>query len=141
MANSGETERVLNIDVLLHEYDALRAEILARANSRFQLVGLASVVAALLGAKELHGFDILWIALALFAVAAFIWVGFRLYINRCAARLWQIEHEINDAIKDTVLKWESHPLPHSWRDVLKSTNRSRPNNRGTLGASRATNGE
>jgi hypothetical protein len=141
MANSGETSHTLNIDVLLHEYDALRAEILARANSRFQLLGLAGVIGALLGAKNLHGYDILWISLALLGVAALIWIVFRMYINRCAARVSQIEIEINQAIDHTTLKWESHPLPHSWRDLFKSTNRSVPPGGTTSDRRKSDNGD
>ena len=120
------------IDVLLHEYDALRAEILARASSRFQLTGFAAVVATLLGVqKSILPTIAIWVIIGVLAVGAIaIWLIFRSYINKCAARVWQIEEEINAEMGEPLLIWESHrlssPRPleaksairNRWRDKL-----------------------
>ena len=124
MANSGDADgSALTIEVLLHEYDALRAEIVARTSSRFQLVGLAAVAATLVTAKWAgYWWGITLIILGTAVFAGVIWAAFRLYINRCAARTLQIENEINTQIKqintqtnESVLIWETHLLPLQWR--------------------------
>jgi hypothetical protein len=116
MANGQEDDTARRLDVLLHEYDTLRAEILARTSSRFQLLGLAAVAATLVTAKwgsgNPPGLDGLWIALGIAGgtalVAAVIWVVFGFYINRCAARIKQIEKKINDKLGgEPILIWES----------------------------------
>ena len=121
MTINGEAGRpALIIDVLLHEYDTLRAEILARANSRFQLLGFAGVVVALLGAT--HNITLIIIVSVALAVAAVvIWIGFHLYINKCAARLMEIEARVNALFPEDVLVWESRSLRPSWRDVFKAS--------------------
>ena len=43
------------IDVVLHEYDSLRAEILARSDARFQLIGYLGIAATLLGTQISEG--------------------------------------------------------------------------------------
>jgi hypothetical protein len=119
MADIPEPEhtRVI-IDVLLHDYDAMRAEIVSRTSSRFQLVGLTAVAATLATAKWASGWDILWIILGTVIFGAAIWLIFRLLINRCAARVSQIEDEINNLLdtsgNDPVLTWESRLLRLQW---------------------------
>ncbi len=80
MTNTEETDLDRTINVLLHEYDTLRAEILARASSRFQLVGLAAVAATIVTAKWGTGKYqnlIVWVTIgATFAVALVIWLLF-----------------------------------------------------------------
>ena len=113
-----ESDRHFYIEVLLHEYDALRAEVVARASSRFQLLGFATAAAAVLGiTKEVtnKGFWLWGILIALAVIAIVIWVVFRLYIHRCAGRLREIEKEINDELKEPALIWETHRLPLAQR--------------------------
>jgi hypothetical protein len=121
MADDNDERRKLIIDALFHEYDALRAEIVARTSSRFQLVGLAAVAATLVTAKWAAGWGILLISVGTIIFAAVIWLAFRLYINRCAARLEQIEDQINKQIRQCswpnnqpVLMWESKLLKLHW---------------------------
>jgi hypothetical protein len=119
MADIPETERTkVIIDVLLHDYDAMRAEIVSRTSSRFQLVGLTAVAATLATANWAHGWDVLWVILGTVGFGAIIWFIFRLFINRCAARVLQIEDEINNMLKtsrnDPTLIWESYFLHIQW---------------------------
>jgi len=117
----------LIIDVLLHEYDALRAEILARASSRFQLTGFAAVVATLLGVtKGVLPSWVVYTTIGLLVVGGIvIWFTFRSYINKCAARVWQIEEEINAAMGEPLLIWESHFLALPQPLEAKATTRER----------------
>lgn len=123
MTDSERTNNEFAIGVLLHEYDTLRAEILARTSSRFQLVGLAAVAATIVTANwgsGKHFREILWIAIISTTLAAIvIWVLFVFYINRCAGRLIQIEHEINSALGCSVLIWESYRIDF-WQSVRRS---------------------
>jgi hypothetical protein len=111
MADNERTARELAINLLLHEYDALRAEIVARTSSRFQLLGLAAVAATIVTSKWGTGKYqnvIVWgTIIGTILVAAAIWILFGLYINRCAGRLMQIEHELNNALGCDALIWES----------------------------------
>lgn len=96
------------IDVLLHEYDALRAEVLARSDARFQLVGYLGIAATLLGtqiSKDMRGWLIV-IALGGFIA---IWFRFGFLMRKCATRLREIEAEINKKLPTTTptLVWET----------------------------------
>jgi hypothetical protein len=74
MADIPEPERTkLIIDVLLHDYEAMRAEIVSRTSSRFQLMGLTAVAATLGTAKWASGWDIFWIILGTVVFGAIIW--------------------------------------------------------------------
>jgi hypothetical protein len=120
MADIPEPERTkVIVDVLLHDYDAMRAEIVSRTSSRFQLVGLAAVAATLATAKWASGWDVFWVILGTVIFGAIIWFIFRLFINRCAARVLQIEDEINNLLNtpsdDPVLIWETYFQHIRWR--------------------------
>ena len=94
------------IDAVLHEYDALRAEIVARSDARFQLIGYLGIAATLLGTQiggEARGW-LIGIALAGFGL---IWLRFGFLIRACAKRVREIEDEVNDKLATTVLKWEN----------------------------------
>jgi hypothetical protein len=125
--DNGRASRELAISVLLHEYDALRDEIVSRTTSRFNLVGLAAVAATIVTAKSSTHHGIWWIigwtAGITFLVGIPIWLLFGTYINRCAGRLMQIEYELNYALGCSVLVWESYRL--GW---YLATNRKRARN-------------
>lgn len=99
----------------------MRAEIVSRTSSRFQLVGLAAVAATLVTAKWASGWDLFWVAFGTVIFGALIWFIFRLFINRCAARVLQIEDEINKLLNtpsnDPVLSWETYILHIRWRSL------------------------
>ncbi len=98
------------IDILLKEYDTLRAEILNRTNNLFTLMAIGGGVLTLLLSfkNELR----LWLPLLLIfgLIFGFIaWVNDR-NIRRIARRLMQIEYQVNQiAGGDTpLLEWETH---------------------------------
>jgi hypothetical protein len=94
------------IDVVLHEYDSLRAEILARSDARFQLIGYLGIAATLLGTQISEGARgwLIGIALGSFIV---IWLRFGFLIKKCANRLLEIEAEVNKELHTTALVWET----------------------------------
>ena len=95
------------IDVVLHEYDALRTEILARSDSRFQLIGYLGIAATLLG-TQISGESRAWLIGIALAGFMLIWLRFGFLIRRCAKRLREIEDEVNSKLAMTVLKWENN---------------------------------
>lgn len=108
VTGSTEDREQLIVDLLLHEYDALRAEILARTTSRFQLLGFAAVAVSVLAATTIGG---VWkgILIAIIVVAAAaIWLRFGRYTDRCAARIRGIEATINFEVHAHALWWETN---------------------------------
>jgi hypothetical protein len=107
--SNGERDDIQNrvVEVVLHEYDSLREEVLSRMNSRFQLLGLVSIAGTLLGVSGLSNH---WHWVLVIVIAALILLGLWLYfgfvIKRCAERLRQIEEEVNGILDRQALKWE-----------------------------------
>ena len=97
-----------DVEVVLHEYDTLRNEVLSRASARLELLGLLSIAATLFGVS---GFSEHWRWAYVVGIALLILIGLWFYfgwaMKRCARRLRQIEGEVNTAIGRTVLRWES----------------------------------
>ena len=112
MRNNGEDGgQGGEIEVILHEYDSLRAEIVSRTDSRFQLIGFLGLAATLLGITGLSASARVILIVAALIVFIGIWVYFGLYIKRCAERLREIEDEVNGKLGRPVLVWESKRLP------------------------------
>jgi ABC-type multidrug transport system fused ATPase/permease subunit len=112
MCNGGEASAKSNaIDVVLHEYDSLRAEIQDRMVARFQLIGYLGIAATLLGTTDISKLS--RVLLITFAVIGFIivWFSFGFYIRRLARRLREIEKEVNEKLGEEVLVWESKKVP------------------------------
>jgi hypothetical protein len=101
------------IEVLLHEYDALRDEVLSRVSARFQLLGYLSIAAALVGVSSISQHWI-WVYVVVITLAILfgLWLYFGWAIKRCAIRLRKIEDEINGILGREVLRWE-RGLPRS----------------------------
>jgi len=96
------------IEVLLHEYDSLRDEVLSRISARFQLLGYLSIAATLLGVSSIsNGWH--WVPVVVITVAVLIalWLYLGFAVRRCAVRLREIEEEVNDILHRKVLRWES----------------------------------
>jgi hypothetical protein len=99
------------IDIVLHEYDSLRAEIVSRMDARFQLIGFLAIVATLLGTTDISNLSRTLLVIAALILFACVWFLFGFYIKRCAERLREIEEEVNKKLGDDVLVWESRRLP------------------------------
>jgi hypothetical protein len=95
------------IQILLAEYNTLRAEILTRTSNGFQVVAVAvALIALLLQKKELdHQF---WIAVGIFVFGAVVcgWITVSA-IGGAARRIVVIEKAVNSLAGDTLLVWET----------------------------------
>ena len=99
------------INILLKEYDTLRAEILQRLSSRFAFLGLFGAVGAdgffVAGDISIFQKFVLFLtALFLFAV----WMQLGTVIARCAKRVAEIEEFVNQIAGEKLLRWESEQL-------------------------------
>jgi hypothetical protein len=95
-----------HVEILLKEYDTLRAEIIARQSGGFQLVIIAGAVFTWF-AERATG-QRLWIGMAALVMASCFLV-FRAVqdIDLIAKRIGEIEQEINQIAGASLLKWES----------------------------------
>src|SRR2546421_9424266 len=94
------------VNIMLHEYDTLRNEILNRQNHLYQLFALAGLFFVWIAG---HPIDLrFWISIA----AAILVLGFGYWFifrdtEKAAERLRQIEKKINDLAQDEILVWET----------------------------------
>jgi hypothetical protein len=110
-ADSIPPEDKIRIEILLKEYDTLRAEALARINNRFTLIAVAAAAGALFSTKEATSVtataQIAWLV-ALMVVGVIVWWWTGLLILRCSVRIAKIEAKIAMLAKDrSLLRWES----------------------------------
>lgn len=94
------------IDVILHEYDALRAEVVSRSDARFQLVGFLAIAATLLGTQISEAARGWLIGITVAGFIA-IWLRFGFLMKRCAKRIREIEDYVNDKLGSELLVWEN----------------------------------
>ena len=99
-----DADRDFRVTVLLKEYDTLRAEILARIRSRYELltVGLAGL--GLLLARR-HSNAALLIGLGGLVLGLHTYFGQT--ISKINDRLADLEAEVNRRLGDELLLWES----------------------------------
>jgi hypothetical protein len=110
MANNDEAPLAERdkINILLHEYDTLRTEIIHRTNNMFQVIAGCGVLFVWILSRQLSDVRF-WLGLILLlALAAlFSWL-IRRDINKAAARLRELEADINVRAKEPgLLRWES----------------------------------
>ncbi len=92
------------VTILLKEYEALRAEALARMNARFGFLGLAVGMMSLAYSRDsLTSLDIL-VVLA-FLVAVWFYIG--QLLHRLRKGLERVEAEINRLAGEELLVWET----------------------------------
>jgi hypothetical protein len=108
------------INVLLKEYDALRAEIRSRGDNQFSLLGFAGLVLTWLFSHP-ASLKLRWEIAIL--VPPVLLMNFLLIqaIKRCANRLIIIENQINDLAGEHLLEWEIR-----WGNLSTSLFRSKP---------------
>lgn len=121
--NESESEKRLskfeNIQILLHEYDTLRNEIIGRTRDGFNLFAITA--ALLFGALSLfYGTAGVWpaVAVAVLGVGVFFFAAhetiFR--INLAATRIRELETRVNNLAEEQLLSWEakSGAASHGW---------------------------
>lgn len=106
--NNSQISTVEKIQILLHEYDTLRSEILARSGHMYQIVTLCGALFVLIISLTPLGIKF-WFTLgaAIIVVIIFSWLISR-DIGKAAKRLREIENHINMVAGDKILAWESH---------------------------------
>jgi hypothetical protein len=87
------------IDILLKEYDTIRAEAIARINSRFAFVGLIIGIIALSRNRDHE------ISYTFVLIVAWFYLGQLLNLLRTG--LQHVEHEINRLAGEELLTWET----------------------------------
>jgi hypothetical protein len=98
------------LELLLKEYDTLREEVLARVQSRFQLLSfLVAAAAFVVGQSSLTQISVglWWLLVGVVALVGIVWFYFRVMIENCAKRLRQIEGALNGSAPTQVMQWES----------------------------------
>lgn len=99
-------DKAHRLAILLHEYDTLRAEIVARTGVGFQRVAVGAAVLAWLGSSPLTFRLCLWLLSAAAAFGLSVWVNHRDQA-KLAARLRQIEAQVDAETGGWyVLQWE-----------------------------------
>jgi hypothetical protein len=111
------------INVLMKEYEALRAEIRSRSDNQFTLLGFAGLVLTWLFSRSLairH-----WLELLAVIVPILLFMNFLIIqaIKRCAYRLMAIEKQVNSFAGDHLLEWETR-----WGMQTTGLFRSKPRN-------------
>ncbi|MGP8248176.1 MAG: hypothetical protein ACLQVN_27155 [Bryobacteraceae bacterium] len=106
-----------HVEVLFKEYDTLRDEIISRTNNAHQLatvfavlwVGVFSWLVSRIGITPRGIAVLVGVTVAFGAVLAGVnrWV-IQLDINNAAARIRELEAEINQLCGAELLKWETH---------------------------------
>jgi hypothetical protein len=94
------------INILLKEYDTLRAEILGRMNHRWQMLGLIGAIVTFASAQSgaIAGRAIAGVmAVGLFG----LWLNSGRYVARLARRVSDIEKRVNGLAGENLLEWES----------------------------------
>jgi hypothetical protein len=99
------------VDIVLHEYDSLRAEMQTRMGARFQLIGFIGIAATVLGTTDISGVSRVLIIIFALILLLGVWLYFGFYIKRLAKRLREIEAQVNSETGREVLVWESKQLP------------------------------
>jgi hypothetical protein len=100
------------VQILLHEYNTLRAEVLSRYTAQFQssTVAVGAFVGLMLAASNPNiGFSwiiiILLVATGVLFGAVLFWID--VDIAKAARRLREIETQVNSLASDTLLRWEN----------------------------------
>ncbi|MCK4828344.1 hypothetical protein KA005_72110, partial [bacterium] len=93
------------IDILFREYEALRAEINTRIQSRFNVLAVTIALLAITANKESSLSPLLLLLVAVFVFV--VWWRVRVWIIRCGNRVAEIENEINTFAGCDILKWEN----------------------------------
>src|SRR6266851_4852899 len=94
------------IKILFKEYDTLRAEIITRTSSGFQVLGIGAAVLTWLLVQPINRkFWIMFLAFAIaFSMIALLAFG---EIYKCSRRVAALERKINAFADDDLLAWES----------------------------------
>lgn len=108
-----DIDTVTKINILLKEYDTLRAEMLQRMNGRFAIVGLLGALLVLVISKgewQPTGWklDARWLVAVLGAsILAGIFWRFGTLIRKLGTRVSKVEQRVNQLAQEDLLAWET----------------------------------
>jgi hypothetical protein len=105
-AGTAELTPTDQIEVMLHEYDTLRTEILNRINNRFTVVSIFFAIVGFSIATT-HLVNVLIIVPAGTAALYFIWRTIGAWIEHCSRHIASLERRINTEAGQTLLSWET----------------------------------
>ncbi|MCK4625915.1 MAG: hypothetical protein KAV00_11435 [Phycisphaerae bacterium] len=97
------------IDILLKEYDSLRAEMISRCNNRFAMLGIIGGIIAFISAYPCLTTWVLGGIAVLFLLCVWAYLGHLIY--NCGIRVAAIERQINEIAGEKLLAWESEEAP------------------------------
>ena len=109
-----EFTNVEKVQVLLHEYDTLRQEILTRTRTGHQILAVAAVpfiwiISQIMTGHPTFWFWVIWIvflAASIAAVSVAAWFTMR-DIKKAAERIRELEADINSRAGEDLLVWET----------------------------------
>lgn len=106
----GASSQFQKIQILLHEYDTLRNEVLSRYAAQFQSTGvLAIIIIGLTTVLITQGAKIT--ILVLIGITVMLYIGAQIWIDydiaKAARRLREIEADVNSRAGETLLQWET----------------------------------
>jgi O-antigen ligase len=113
-----------HIAILFKEYETLRAEIIARLNHSYQILGIGTVALTWILSRPVDRMLFIALGALIFAVAAITW-KIRRDLGRLSARLREVEVHINTLAGERLLGWEttwsSKVTGWFWRKRSKSS--------------------
>ena len=133
--DAASLDQKTKIEIILHEYDALRTEIGQNGNFVYQLYGAGTVGYAALAywyftVPAAKTSPLFWILLAV-GTLLFAWgvVSLNLDVRKKALRLQEIETYVNTLSGEELLKWELYwgglATHYFWPTVPDPSKRSR----------------
>jgi len=95
-----------NIEILLHEYDVLHAELVSRMNSRFAILGYVGAVVAFVWTFSSFPIGAL-IAVTIMVGAGFaaFWLYFGELMKQSADHIYKLEERVNAIAGAELLTW------------------------------------
>lgn len=103
-----EISEKVKIDILMHEYETLRSEILHRINRRFAFLGLTGTIVAYAFFKiDSYTFVNVSVIIMSILILGLVWFQFGRLIQQCSSRISEIEQKINSIVGDELLVWET----------------------------------
>lgn len=107
------------IDVLMHEYNRLREEILQRERNRFASMAYLGAIAVFLLTREQVPLSWKpWLGAGAVLTLVAVWLIDWWLIGACATRITEIEQQVNRLAEDTLLVWDSrHVVGRTYRAI------------------------
>ncbi len=109
------------VDIIMHEYETLRTEIMNRCKNRQTMLAFLGAIAAfVLTRPDILPESKIWIAVGGFIFVFFFWCFDGFLIGCCSSRVHEIERRVNELAGEKLLVWETQNMfAKKWRVVLR----------------------